>query len=71
MKTRNNAYQKRDKASDSGLNSIKRFCLWMLAVVGSIVCLTLWAVIRPLWRGIGWVLSLISALAFILWLSTL
>lgn len=71
MKTNNGAYQKRGKASGSGLNSIKRFALWLLAVVGTIVGLTLLAVIRPLWRGIGWVLSLISALAFILWLSTL
>lgn len=71
MKTNNSTYQKRGKATGSGLNSIKRFVLWMLAVVASIVGLTLWVILRPLLRGVGWVISVLSALAVILWLITL
>lgn len=43
----------------------------MLAVVASIVGLLLWVIIRPLLRGVGWVISILSALAITYWLLTL
>ena len=39
--------------------------------VGAILGLVLWVFLRPIFRGVGWVISLISALMIIYWLLTL
>lgn len=71
MKTNNNISVRRGKASISGLNRIKRFLLWLMGIVGAIIGLTLWIFLRPIFRGIGWVISLITSLLIIFWLLTL
>lgn len=40
-------------------------------IIGAILGLVLWVFIRPIFRGVGWVISLISALMIIYWLLTL
>ncbi len=38
--------------------------------VGAVVGIILWAILKPICRGIGWVISLISAVVIIFWLIT-
>ena len=71
MKTNNNISNRRGRASISSLNRIKRVLLWLVGFVGAILGLVLWGFIRPIFRGVGWVISLVSALIIIYWLLTL
>ena len=71
MKTNNNISVRRDKASISSLNRIKRVAKWIAVLIGSIIGLVLWAFIRPIFRGVGWVISIVTALMIIYWLITL
>ena len=71
MKTNNNISNRRGRASISSLNRIKRVLLWLVGFIGAILGLVLWGFIRPIFRGVGWVLSLVSALMIIYWLLTL
>lgn len=59
------------KASSLRFNQIKRTIFWLAGIIGAIIGLTLWAFLRLIFRGIGWVISIISALAIIYWIMTL
>ncbi|WP_280120643.1 hypothetical protein [Sangeribacter muris] len=71
MKTNNNISNRRGRASISSLNRIKKVLLWLVGFIGAILGLVLWGFIRPIFRGVGWVISLVSALMIIYWLLTL
>ena len=71
MKTNNNISVRRGKASISSLNRIKKVAKWIAVLIGSIIGLVLWAFIRPIFRGVGWVISIVTALLIIFWLLTL
>ena len=70
-KTNNNISNRRGRASISSLNRIKRVFLWVVGITGAILGLVLWVFLRPIFRGVGWVISLVSALMIIYWLLTL
>lgn len=70
MKTNNNIPNRRGRASISSLNRIKRVLLWLVGIIGVVLGLVLWVFLRPIFRGVGWVISLASALMIILWLLT-
>ena len=71
MKTNNNISNRRDRASISSLNRIKRVLLWVVGIIGAILGLVLWAFLRPIFRGVGWIVSALTAIAIIYWLLTL
>lgn len=71
MKTNNNISNRRDRASISSLNRIKKVLLWLVGFIGAILGLVLWVFLRPIFRGVGWVISLATALMIIFWLLTL
>lgn len=71
MKTNNNISNRRGKASISSLNRIKRVLLWVVWIIGTILGLVLWAFLRPIFRGVGWIVSAITAIAIIYLLLTL
>lgn len=71
MKTNNNISNRRGKASISSLNRIKRVLLWVVGIIGTILGLVLWAFLRPIFRGVGWIVSAITAIAIIYLLLTL
>ena len=71
MKTNNNILVRRGKASISSLNRIKKVAMWIAVLIGSIIGLVLWVFIRPIFRGVGWVISIVTALIIIYWLITL
>lgn len=70
MKTNNNISYSRGRTSTSGFNQIKKVVKVLVILIGSIIGLVLWVFIRPIFRGVGWVISLISALMIIFWLLT-
>ena len=70
MKTNNNISVRRGKAYISSLNRIKRVAKWIAVIFGSIIGLVLWAFIRLIFRGVGWVISIVTALLIIYWLIT-
>lgn len=39
--------------------------------VASMAGLLLWAVLKPIFRGAGWIISILTALGLICWLTTL
>lgn len=69
MKT-NSHINSQGKASSLRFYQIKRTILWLAGIIGAIIGLTLWAFLRPIFRGIGWVISIISALVIIYWIVT-
>lgn len=71
MKTNNNISNRRGKASISSLNRIKMAFLWVVGITGAILGLVLWAFLRPIFRGVGWIVSALTAIAIIYWLLTL
>lgn len=71
MKTNNNISNRRGRASISSLNRIKRVFLWVVGVIGAILGLVLWVFLRPIFRGVGWIISLITSLLILYWLLTI
>ena len=68
MKTNYNISNSRGRASISSLNRIKRFVLWVVAIVGVIIY---WVLIRPIFRGVGWIISILTAILTIYWILTI
>ena len=71
MKTNNNISNRQGRASISSLNRIKRVLLWVVGIIGIILGLVLWVFLRPIFRGVGWIVSAITAIAIIYLLLTL
>lgn len=42
----------------------------MAVIIGAVVGLVLMVILKPICRGVGWVISLISAVVIIFWLIT-
>lgn len=40
-------------------------------IAGLIVGVLLWAILKPILRGVGWIISILTALGVIYWLLTL
>lgn len=40
-------------------------------ILGAIVGLMIWAIIKPIFRGVGWLISILTMTAIIFWLMTL
>lgn len=40
-------------------------------ILATLIGLLMWAIVKPIFRGVGWVISIISALLIIFWLLTL
>ena len=68
MKTNYNISNFRGRASISSLNRIKRFVLWVVAIVGVIIY---WVLIRQIFRGVGWIISILTAILTIYWILTI
>ena len=71
MKTNNNISNRRGRASISSLNRIKRVLLWLAGAIGAILGLVLWVFLRPIFRGVGWIISLMTSLLILYWLLTI
>lgn len=50
---------------------IKGLAKVVAIIIGTLTAIVVWVVVRPVIRGIGWIISIISALLIIFWLFTL
>lgn len=39
-------------------------------IIGAVIGLTLWAIAKPVLRGIGWLISILTAIGVIYWILT-
>lgn len=40
-------------------------------IAGLIVGVLLWAILKPIFRGVGWILSILISIGIIYWITTL
>lgn len=40
-------------------------------IIGAVIGIALWAIAKPILRGIGWLISILTAIGAVLWLLTL
>ena len=70
MKT-NSHINSQGKASSLRFNQIKKVVKVLVILIGSTIGLVLWVFIRPIFRGVGWLISILTMIAIIYWLMTL
>lgn len=70
MKT-NSHIKGQGEAQSLRFNQIKRVAKVVAIIIGAIIETLVWAIVRPVIRGAGWVISFITAILIIYWLFTL
>lgn len=51
--------------------ALKKLARVVVVILGAIVGLMIWAVVKPIFRGVGWLISILTIIAIIYWLITL
>ena len=51
--------------------ALKKVAKVVEIVVASVVGIILWAILKPIFRGVGWLISILTALGIIYWILTL
>lgn len=51
--------------------ALKKVAKLIVIILGAIVGLMIWAVVKPIFRGVGWLISILTMMAIIYWLITL
>ncbi len=69
MKT-NSHIKGQSEAQSLRFNQIKKVAKVVTIIIGAIIGTLVWAIARPVIRGAGWVISLITALLIIYWVLT-
>ena len=49
--------------------ALKKVAMVVVTVLGAVVGLIMWAILRPIFRGVGWVISIVTAALIIVWLA--
>ncbi len=70
MKT-NSHIKGQSEAQSLRFNQIKKVAKVAAIIVGVIIGTLVWAMVKPVIRGAGWVISIITAIMIIFWLFTL
>ena len=69
--TQDNRYNRKSSFTPSPAHTaLRRTARVMAVIIGAVVGLVLMVVLKPICRGVGWVISLISAVVIIFWLIT-
>ena len=71
-----NSFYESDKSITSftpspALTALKKISRVVGIVLATMVGLLLWAIVKPIIRGVGWIISIITAVMIIFWLLTL
>ena len=69
MKT-NSHIKGQSEAQSLRFNQIKKVAKVVVVILGAIVGLMIWAVVKPRFRGVGWLISILTMIAIIYWLIT-
>ena len=51
--------------------ALKKVSKVVVVILGTIVGLMIWAVVKPIFRGVGWLISILTMIVIIYWLITL
>ena len=51
--------------------ALKKVAKVIVVIIGAIVGLMVWAIVQPIFRGVGWLISILTMIAIIYWLMTL
>ena len=70
MKT-NSHIKGQSEAQSLRFNQIKKVAKVAAIIIGAIIGTLVWAMVKPVIRGAGWVISIITAIMIIFWLFTL
>ena len=69
--TQNDRHNRNSSFTPSpALTALKKVAKVVVVIIGSIVGLLIWAILKPIFRGVGWVLSILTALMIIYWIIT-
>lgn len=55
----------------SAHTALKKAAKVAVIAVMAIVGLILWAILKPIFRGVGWLISILTAIGIIYWILTL
>ena len=70
--TLNNRHNKKSSFTPSPAHTaLRRTARVVVIIIGAVVGLVLMVILKPIFGGVGWVISLVSALMIIYWLLTL
>ena len=70
--TLNNRHIKKKSFTPSPAHTaLKRAARLIGIIAGLIVGVLLWAILKPIFRGVGWIISILTAIGIIYWITTL
>lgn len=70
--TLNNRHIKNTSFTPSPAHTeLKRAARVIGIIAGLIVGVLLWAILKPIFRGVGWIISILTAIGIIYWITTL
>ena len=69
MKT-NSHIKGQSEAQSLRFNQIKRVAKVVAIIIGAIIETLVWAIVRPVIRGVGWLISILTVIAIIYWVLT-
>ena len=70
--TPDNRHNRKSSFTPSPAHTALRRTTSVVAVfIGAVFGLVVWLILRPIFRGVGWIISIITALGIIYWITTL
>ena len=51
--------------------ALKKIAKVIGIILATLIGLLMWAIVKPIFRGVGWVISIITTLMIIYWIMTL
>lgn len=51
--------------------ALKKIAKVIGIIIATLIGLLMWAIVKPIFRGVGWVISIITTLMIIYWILTL
>ncbi len=64
-------FRSRQARQTSYLYRISKAVKVVAIVIGAVIGIALWAIAKPILRGIGWLISILTAIGIISWILTL
>ncbi len=72
LMTQDNRHNRKSSFTPSPAHTALRRTARVVAVfIGAVFGLVVWLILRPIFRGVGWIISILTALGIIYWITTL
>lgn len=70
--TLNDRYIKNTSFTPSPAHTALKKAAKLIGIIaGLIVGVLLWAILKPIFRGVGWIISILTSIGIIYWITTL